>query len=46
MNDTERRYYERGIRVSQFGIDNAGDFTGKATTGFALVPIRGLRKSF
>lgn len=20
MNDTERRYYERGVRVTQFGI--------------------------
>jgi hypothetical protein len=37
MNDTERRYYERGVRVSQFGIDNAGDFSGKATTEFAKV---------
>lgn len=37
MNDTERRYYERGVRVSQFGIDNAGDFSGKATTEFANV---------
>ena len=37
MNDNERRYYERAVRVNQFGIDNAGDFTGKATTQFTLI---------
>jgi hypothetical protein len=37
MNDSERRYYERGVRVSQFGIENAGDFSGRATAEFANV---------
>jgi hypothetical protein len=25
MNDNERRYYQRAVRVNQFGIDNGGD---------------------
>ena len=37
MNDNERRYYERAVRVNQFGIGNAGDFSGKATTQFTLI---------
>lgn len=37
MNDNERRYYERAVRVNQFGTDNGGDFTGKATTQFTLI---------
>jgi len=34
MNDDNRRRYEMQVRVNQFGIDNAGDFTGIATTKF------------
>jgi hypothetical protein len=34
MNDRDRRRYEAFVRVNQFGIDNAGDFTGIATTKF------------
>jgi hypothetical protein len=37
VNNNERRYYERAVRVNQFGIDNAGDFTGKATAQFTLI---------
>ncbi len=35
MNDDNRRRYEMQVRVVQFGTDNAGDFTGFATTKFA-----------
>jgi hypothetical protein len=35
MNDSERRRYEMLVRVKQFGIDNAADFTGIATTSQA-----------
>ncbi len=34
MNDNDRRRYEMQVRVVQFGVDNAGDFTGIATTKF------------
>ncbi len=34
MNDSDRRRYEMQVRVVQFGTDNAGDFTGIATTKF------------
>lgn len=34
MNDSERRYYERHVRVKQFGTDNAGDFGGIGSTTF------------
>lgn len=37
MNDSDRRRYEMLVRVKQFGIDNAADFTGIATTKFAEV---------
>ncbi len=37
MNDSDRRRYEALVRVKQFGIDNAADFTGIATTKFAEV---------
>ncbi len=37
MNDSDRRRYEMLVRVKQFGIDNAGDFSGIATTKFNLV---------
>jgi hypothetical protein len=30
MNDSDRRRYEMQLRVNQFGIDNAADFTGIA----------------
>lgn len=35
MNDDNRRRYEMQVRVTQFGVDNAGDFTGIATTKFS-----------
>lgn len=34
MNDDNRRRYEMQVRVVQFGTDNAGDFSGIATTNF------------
>lgn len=34
MNDSDRRRYEMLVRVKQFGIDNAADFTGIATAKF------------
>lgn len=37
MNDSDRRRYEMLVRVKQFGIDNAADFTGIATTKFAEI---------
>ena len=37
MNDRDRRRYEMLVRVKQFGIDNAGDFTGIATTKFNAI---------
>lgn len=37
MNDSDRRRYEMLVRVKQFGIDNAGDFTGIATTKFSEI---------
>jgi hypothetical protein len=40
MNDRDRRRYDTLVRVRQFGEDNAGDFTGIATTKFnELSPI-------
>lgn len=35
MNDNSRRRHEMHIRSAQFGVDNAADFTGIATTNFA-----------
>ncbi|MBK9527397.1 MAG: hypothetical protein IPO41_03545 [Acidobacteria bacterium] len=37
MNDNDRRRYEMLVRVKQFGIDNAGDFSGIATTKFTEI---------
>ena len=37
MNDNDRRRYEMLVRVNQFGIDNAADFTGIATAKFTEV---------
>ena len=34
MNDSDRRRYEMQVRANQFGVDNAGDFTGIGTTKF------------
>lgn len=35
MNDDNRRRYEMQVRVTQFGVDNGGDFSGIATTKFS-----------
>lgn len=37
MNASDRRRFEMLVRVNQFGIDNAGDFTGIATAKFAEI---------
>lgn len=37
MNDSDRQRYEMLVRVKQFGIDNAGDFSGIATTKFSEI---------
>jgi hypothetical protein len=35
MNDGDRRRYEMQLRVTQFGANNAADFTGIAATAFS-----------
>ena len=39
MNDRDRRRYEAQVRVRQFGVDNAADFTGIATTKFTELGV-------
>lgn len=37
MNDYDRRRYEMLVRIKQFGIDNAADMNGVATTKFGII---------